>query len=70
MHFRGHSRNNLLLELTPQLRHELKRLAKRTTAHTRAFIREIDRAIPTEANNFGMDADSLREKIDEWINEC
>lgn len=58
----------LLIELQPDLRQTLKLLSHETRKHTRRLIREFDRIHSQEnAENFGIDADELRQVIDEHI---
>ena len=52
----------LLMELEPDLRHTLKLLSHEARKHTRRLIREFDRVHSSEnAENFGLDADELRQ---------
>jgi hypothetical protein len=62
--------DQLLTELTPGYKQGMKQLCNQAAQHTKKLIRSFDN-IHSEKNQelFGIAADELRNKIEEWIEE-
>lgn len=61
--------NQYTTELKPDLRHNLKKLTNNADNSLRLLIKQVDNIIKNRADDFGHDADELREYIDKFYKE-
>ena len=62
--------DQLLTELVPEYKQGIKQLCNQTAQHTKKLIRSFDNIHSKENQRlFGIAADELRNKIEQWIKE-
>ena len=62
--------NQYTFELKPELKHHLKMLTNNADKALSLLIKEIDKMFPNKSDDFGSDADFLRELIDNQYKLC